>query len=56
MEALLRREKDLHTKLAAAGADYQTAADINAQLQAVAVEKDEAETGWLEAAEALEGA
>ncbi len=56
MEALLRKEKDLHAKLATVGADYETAADYNAQLVVIATEKDEAETGWMEAAEALEQA
>jgi ATP-binding cassette subfamily F protein uup len=56
MEALLRKEKDLHTKLTAVGADYEAAADLNAQLLTITREKDEAETGWMEAAEALEQA
>jgi ATP-binding cassette subfamily F protein uup len=54
MESLLRKEKDLHAKLALVGADYETGADLNAQLVVVAREKDEAETGWMVAAEALE--
>ncbi len=55
MEALLRRETDLHTKLASVGPDYAAAADLNAQLRLIAQEKDDAETGWMTAAEALEG-
>ena len=55
MESLLRREKDVQTRLAGVGADYEAAAELNSQLRIIAVEKDEAETGWLAAAEALEG-
>ena len=56
MEALLRKEKDLHAKLATVGADYEAAADFNAQLLVISRDKDEAETGSLAAAEALEQA
>nr|WP_255498153.1 ABC-F family ATP-binding cassette domain-containing protein [Nakamurella sp. PAMC28650] len=54
MESLLRKEKELHAKLATVGADYEAGADLNAQLVVIAREKDEAETGWMIAAEALE--
>jgi len=48
-------EKKLHGQLAAAAADYARAAELDAQLRAVRVEKEQVELEWLEAAEVAEG-
>ncbi len=54
LESLHRKETDVQGKLASVGADYAAAADLNAQLHALADERDEAELSWMAAAEALE--
>ena len=54
MESLQRKEKDLHDKLAAAGADYAAAAEMSAALKALAAEVSEVETDWMAVAENLE--
>ena len=54
MESLQRKEKDLHDKLAVAGADYAAAAEMSAALKALAAEVSEVETDWMAVAENLE--
>jgi ATP-binding cassette subfamily F protein uup len=48
-------EKKLHEQLAAAAADYTTAAELDAQLKAVHAEKEQVENDWLAATEIAEG-
>src|SRR3954463_1656075 len=48
-------EKALHEKLAAAATDYAKAAELDARLRALQVEKEQVEGDWLEAAEVAEG-
>ncbi len=48
------RQVDLARELEAAGADYETAAHLSGQLDAVTGELDEAETRWLELTEEAE--
>jgi ATP-binding cassette subfamily F protein uup len=54
MESLRRKKTTLHEKLATAGADYEAAATLNAELKDVGAELDAAEIEWLEIAEELE--
>ncbi len=54
LESLQRKESDLHHKLAEVGADYVTAAELNASLLQLHGEVAAAEAEWLAAAEALE--
>lgn len=44
-------EKDLHDRMAAQATDHQAVLALDAELRALAVEKDELEAAWLEAAE-----
>jgi ATP-binding cassette subfamily F protein uup len=55
MESLRRKQSDLHVGLAQVGGDYQTAADMDEQLQAVTAELEQTESEWLAVAEELEG-
>ncbi|MPQ98031.1 ATP-binding cassette domain-containing protein [Modestobacter sp. I12A-02628] len=48
-------EKKLHEQLAAAGADYGRAAQLDAELKAVHAEKAQLEDDWLAASELAEG-
>jgi ATP-binding cassette subfamily F protein uup len=52
---LTAEEERLHAELAEAATDYATVAELDARLRAILAEKDEAETGWLAAAEIAEG-
>jgi ATP-binding cassette subfamily F protein uup len=54
MESLRRKQTTLHDKLATAGADYEAAAALNAELMDVGAVLDAAELVWLETAERLE--
>ncbi|MGS0687496.1 ABC-F family ATP-binding cassette domain-containing protein [Nakamurella sp. GG22] len=55
LESLHRKESGLHDRLAAAGADYGSAAQLSAELKALRTEIASVETEWLAAAEDLEG-
>ena len=55
LESLRRKQSGLHDKLAAVGADYAAAAELNDQLRALQDELDATEAEWLEIAERLEG-
>jgi ATP-binding cassette subfamily F protein uup len=55
LESLHRKESGLHDRLAAAGADYGSAAELSAELKALRAEIASVETEWLAAAEDLEG-
>ena len=55
LESLRRKQSTLHEKLAAVGADYAAAAELNEQLRAVQDELDATEAQWLEIAERIEG-
>jgi ATP-binding cassette subfamily F protein uup len=54
IERLGNRTAELEAELAAAGADYQAAISLGAELDAVRAEQAEAEEAWLEAAGELE--
>ena len=54
MESLRRKQVTLHERLAAVGADYETATALNTELREVAAELETAELEWLETAERLE--
>ncbi|WP_336852788.1 ABC-F family ATP-binding cassette domain-containing protein [Sinomonas albida] len=51
---LAEQEAALHEKMARAVEDYGRLAELNAQLQGIAAEKEELELAWLEASEVLE--
>ena len=55
LESLRRRESGLHDRLAAVGADYATAADLDRELRLIARELADVEEQWLEVAEQIEG-
>jgi len=55
MESLQRKQNQLHANLAAVGADFQQAGELNRQLTATAADQQQAELTWLEVAEMLEG-
>ena len=48
------REAKLNAAIVDAGQDYERLAQLSAELQEVAAERDELELEWLEAAEALD--
>jgi ATP-binding cassette subfamily F protein uup len=54
LESLQRKESDLHSRLAGAGADYAAAAEMSGALKAIEVEVAAVEAEWLSAAESLE--
>jgi ATP-binding cassette subfamily F protein uup len=54
LESLHRRESGLHDRLAAVGADYGAAAELDRELRALAAEVADAEEQWLSVAEQLE--
>jgi ATP-binding cassette subfamily F protein uup len=54
MEALSRREEDLHAKLAEAATDPTRLLDLDRELKAVVAERESVEMEWLEAAERAE--
>ncbi len=53
LERLDRRASTLHEKLAAAGADYSRAVELDGELRAVLVEKSDLEEQWLTVSERL---
>ena len=55
LEKLSAREAALHEEMAAQATDHAALRDLNAQLAAVAGERDELEAAWLDVSEALEG-
>src|SRR5205823_14527684 len=50
---LEKRERQLHAALARHATDYAKVAELDAQLRAVAREREEAETAWLELSDTL---
>ena len=54
LERIAAREAELNAEIAEHAQDYARLADLSAQLNALAAEKDEVELEWLEAAELLE--
>ncbi len=55
LDRLTAREAALHEQMAAAATDHARLRELNAQLSALAADRDELEAGWLEAGELLEG-
>jgi ATP-binding cassette subfamily F protein uup len=55
LEKLAAREQALHADMAAASTDHQRLRELQAELDAVAAEREDAEAAWLEAAETAEG-
>ena len=55
MESLQRKQNQLHADLAAVGADFERAGELDRQLTAAAADQQQAELTWLEVAEKLEG-
>ena len=51
---LAEREAALNAQVLEHAHDYEKLADLSAELQQIAAEKDELESEWLEAAELLE--
>ncbi|HEX5924518.1 MAG TPA: ATP-binding cassette domain-containing protein, partial [Baekduia sp.] len=56
LDKLTAREAELHEQMAAAATDHDRLRELDAELRALAVERDELEAAWLERSEALEGA
>jgi ATP-binding cassette subfamily F protein uup len=56
LEKLAAREVQLQEEMAARATDHAALRELNAQLAAVAGERDELEAAWLEVSETLEGA
>jgi ATP-binding cassette subfamily F protein uup len=56
LDKLTSREADLHEQMAAAATDHDRLRELDAELRALAAERDELEAAWLERSEALEGA
>ncbi|HEX5086776.1 MAG TPA: ABC-F family ATP-binding cassette domain-containing protein [Nocardioides sp.] len=54
LERVAAREVELNAAIVAAGQDYERLAELSAELDAVAAERDALEHEWLEAAEVLE--
>ena len=54
LERVAAREQELNEAIVAAGQDYDRLAELSAQLDEVAGERDTLELEWLEVAEALE--
>jgi ATP-binding cassette subfamily F protein uup len=54
LERVAAREQELNMAIVAAGQDYERLAELSAQLDEVAGERDTLELEWLEVAEALE--
>ena len=54
LEKLSEREAKLHEEMAASATDHAVLRELNAELAAVAGERDELEASWLEVSEALE--
>ena len=55
LERLTEREQALHADMAASATDHERLRELQAQLDAVAAEREDAEAAWLEAAETAEG-
>ena len=55
LDKLTAREARLHEEMAASATDHAALRELNAQLAAVAGERDELEAAWLDVSEALEG-
>jgi ATP-binding cassette subfamily F protein uup len=55
LDKLTAREAELHEAMAQAATDFDRLRTLNAELAAVATERDELEGAWLEASEAAEG-
>jgi ATP-binding cassette subfamily F protein uup len=55
LEKLADREQRLHAGMAAAATDHERLRELQAELDAVAAEREDAEMAWLEAAETAEG-
>jgi ATP-binding cassette subfamily F protein uup len=54
LERVGAREQELNAAIVAAGQDYERLAELSAELQQVAAERDDLELEWLEAAELLD--
>ena len=52
LERLAEREAALHTEMAAAATDHMRLAGLQAELDALAAEREALEAAWLETAEA----
>ncbi|HWH95210.1 MAG TPA: ABC-F family ATP-binding cassette domain-containing protein [Baekduia sp.] len=55
LDNLSTREAQLHDDMAAAATDHDRLRALDVELRALAVQRDELETAWMEASEALEG-
>jgi ABC transport system ATP-binding/permease protein len=55
LEKLADREQRLHADMAASATDHERLRDLQAELDAVAAAREDAEVAWLEAAETAEG-
>jgi ATP-binding cassette subfamily F protein uup len=55
LERLTERERALHADMASSATDHERLHDLQAQLDAVAAEREDAEAAWLEAAQTAEG-
>jgi ATP-binding cassette subfamily F protein uup len=55
LEKLAAREQALHADMAASATDHARLRELQAELDAVASEREDAEAAWLEAAETAEG-
>jgi ATP-binding cassette subfamily F protein uup len=55
LEKLAAREQALHAEMAASATDHERLRELQAALDAVAAEREDAEAAWLEAAETAEG-
>ena len=55
LDKLTVREAELHEQMAAAATDHDRLRELDAELRALAAERDELEATWLERSEALEG-
>jgi ABC transport system ATP-binding/permease protein len=55
LEKLAAREQALHAAMAASAADHARLRELQAELDAVAAEREDAEVDWLNAAETAEG-
>ncbi len=56
LDKLTARETELHEQMAAAATDHDRLRELDAELRALAAEREELEGAWLERSEALEGA
>jgi ATP-binding cassette subfamily F protein uup len=54
LDKLTAREADLHEQMAAAATDHDRLRELDAELRALAIERDELEAAWLQRSEALE--